>query len=99
MIVNDVRPKVMETTRHQDLILNMDQTPVPFMYNARKTLEIVGRCTVHIVRKSTCDTMRATFAMTVNASGMLVLKPVIILKEFEMAELSNVNIQIMRMIW
>ena len=77
-IVNDVRPKVMETTRHQDFILNMDQTPVPFTYNARKTLEIVGRCTVHI-RKSTCDTKRATFAMTVTASRM-VLKPVIIFK-------------------
>ena len=71
--------KVMETTRHQDFILNMDQTPDPFMYkNARKMLEIVGRCTLQI-RKCTCDTKRATFAMTVAASGK-VLKPVIICK-------------------
>ena len=69
-IVNVVHPKVMETTKHHDYILsmNMDQTPVPFMYNARKTLEIVGRCTVHI-RKSTYNTKRATFAMTGTASG------------------------------
>ncbi len=73
-----VRPKVLEPTRHHDYILNMDQTPVPFTYNARKTLEIAGRRTVHIW-KSTGDTKRATFAMTVTASGK-VLKPVIIFK-------------------
>ena len=56
----------------------MDQNPVPFTYNARKTLEIVGRCTIHIL-KSTGDTKRATFAMSVTASGK-VLKPVIIFK-------------------
>ena len=64
--------------RHQDFILNMDQTPVPFTYNSRKTLEIVGKRTVH-VRKSTNDTKRATFAMTVTASGKI-LKPLIIFK-------------------
>ena len=56
----------------------MDQTPVPFTYNSRKTLEVVGRRTVH-VRKSTNDTKRATFAMTVTASGKI-LKPLIIFK-------------------
>ena len=76
LIVSVVRPKVSKPTRHQDYILNMDQTPVPFTYNARKTLEIVGRCAVHI-RIATGDTKRATFAMTVTASGK-VLKPVII---------------------
>ena len=56
----------------------MDQTPVPFTYNSKKTLEIVGRRSVH-VRKSTNDTKRATFAMTVTASGT-VLKPLLIFK-------------------
>ncbi|KAI2490885.1 hypothetical protein MHU86_23681 [Fragilaria crotonensis] len=66
-IVNVMRPKVSEPTRHQDYILYMDQTPVPFTYNyARKTLDIVGHCTVY-VQKSTGDTKRATFAMTVTA--------------------------------
>ena len=97
VIMNVVCPKVMET-RHQDFILNMDQTPVPFTYNARKMLEIVGRCTVHI-RESTRDTKRATlFAMTVAASGKVLKPAVIFLKGFEMAELSNVNFQIIRMI-
>ena len=77
-IVNVVRPKVSEPTRHQDYVINMDQTPVPFTYNARKTIEIVGRRTVHI-RKSTCDTKPATLTMTVTASGK-VLKPVVIFK-------------------
>jgi hypothetical protein len=53
----------------------MDQTPIPFTYNSRKTLEVVGRRTVH-VRKSTNDTKRATFDMTVTASGQM-LKPLI----------------------
>ena len=76
--VESVRGKLTELCRHQDFIINMDQTPVPFTYNAKKTLEVVGRRTVH-VRKSTGDTKRATFAMTVTASGK-VLKPLLIFK-------------------
>jgi hypothetical protein len=78
-MINVARPKVMaQPGRHQDFIINMDQTPIPFTYNSRKTLEIVGRRTVH-VRKSTNDTKRATFAMTVTASGKL-LKPLLVFK-------------------
>ncbi len=67
-IVRVIHPKVLEPTSHHNNIMNMDQTPVPFTYNARKILEIVGRCTVHI-RKSAGNTTRTTIAMTVNASG------------------------------
>ena len=56
----------------------MDQTPVPFTYNARKMLELIGCQTVH-VQKSINDTKRATFAMTVTASGK-VLTPLIVFK-------------------
>ncbi len=39
---NIARPKVsQEGGRHKDFILNMDQTSIPFTYNARKTLELV----------------------------------------------------------
>ena len=72
------RPKLMEPTRHQDYLINMDQTPVPFTFNSRKTLEIFGTKTIN-VRKSTNDTKRATFAMTVTASGK-VLKPLLVFK-------------------
>ena len=41
------RPKMLEPSRHQDYVLNMDQTPVPFTYDPKSTLELVGRRTVH----------------------------------------------------
>ena len=62
------RPKMLEPCCHQDYVLNMDQTPVPFSYDPKSTLELIGRRTVH-VRKSTSDTKRATLALTVTASG------------------------------
>ncbi|KAI2509922.1 Pogo transposable element with KRAB domain [Fragilaria crotonensis] len=78
-MISVARPKVADQpSRHQDYILNMDQTPIPFTYNNNKTLEVVGRRTVHI-RKSTNDTKRATFAMTVTASGKI-LKPLLVFK-------------------
>ena len=48
-ITNVARPKVADQPgQQQDYTLNMDQTPIPFTYNSRKTLEIVGRRTVHV---------------------------------------------------
>ena len=58
-IVHVVLPKVLTTTTHQDFVLNMDQTPVPFTYNARKMLEIVGRHTVHTIRHAWTPALRA----------------------------------------
>ena len=72
------RPKVNQPQRHPDFIINMDQTPFPFTYNSKSTLERAGRRTVQI-RKSTNDTKRATFAMTTTASG-LILKPLLVFK-------------------
>ena len=78
-MINVACPKVMaQPGLHPDFIINMDQTPIPFTYNSRKTLEIVGHRNVH-VRKSTNDTKRATFAMTVTASDKL-LKPLLAFK-------------------
>ena len=76
--MQNIRPKLLQPDRHQDFIINMDQTPVPFTYNSKHTLELVGCQTVH-VRKSTSDTKRATFAMTVTASGKM-LQPLLIFK-------------------
>ena len=56
----------------------MDQTPIPFTYNAKYTLDIVGVQTVHI-HKSTSDTKYATCALTVTASGKM-LTPMLIFK-------------------
>jgi hypothetical protein len=76
--IENIRPKLTQPCRHLDFIINMDQTPVPFTYNSKKTLSVVGRKTVHR-RKSTNDMKRATFAMTVTASGK-VLTPLLVFK-------------------
>ena len=56
----------------------MDQTPIPYTFNSKRTLEMVGKKTVHI-RKSTNDTKRATLALTVTASGKMI-RPMLIFK-------------------
>ena len=56
----------------------MDQTPIPFTFNSKSTLEVVGARTVH-VRKSTNDTKWATAAITITVSGKM-LPPLFIFK-------------------
>ena len=65
------REKLQMSCRDEDYIINMDQTPVPFSYDPKKTIEVVGRRTIHI-RKSTCDMKCATCALTVTASGKMI---------------------------
>ena len=71
-------PKLTGPEQHQDYIINMDQTPVPFTYNAKSTLDVVGVRIIHIC-KLTSDTKCATCALMVTASGKL-LTPMIIFK-------------------
>ena len=70
-IENVERPKVSEASRHEDYILNMVQTPIPFTCNSRKTLDMTAGKRTNQNRKSTGDTKRATFAMTVTSSGKI----------------------------
>ena len=35
-------PKLTGPERHQDYIINIEQTPIPFTYNAKSTLDVVG---------------------------------------------------------
>ena len=60
-----MRDKVAD--KDQALIINMDQTPIPFSFHATKTLEKKGMKTIHIC-SSTSDTKRVTLAATVDAS-------------------------------
>lgn len=76
--MNVVRPLVSHSNLHQDYNINMDQTPVWFSFNAKRTLDLIRKRTIH-VRKSTNDTKRATFAMTVTASGRI-LTPYMVFK-------------------
>ena len=70
------RPKMLEPCRHQDYVLNMDQIPVPFSYDPKLTLELIGRRTVH-VRKSTSDTKHVTLALTGTASGKALISLIV----------------------
>ena len=73
-----VRVKLAQPNQHADCIINMDQTPIPFTFNSKRTLEMVGKKTIHI-RKSTNDMKRATLALTVTASGKMI-RPMLIFK-------------------
>ncbi len=56
--------------RDLHFIINMDQTPVYFLMNAKPTYEVIGRKTVHI-RTSRNDTKRVTVVVTITADGTL----------------------------
>ena len=62
--MESVCPMVVGIHRDQDFIINMSQSPIPFTFDRQRTLEVAGVCTV-CIRKSTCDTKRATLAITI----------------------------------
>ena len=51
-------------------IVNMDQMPIYFTMNAKKTLELISTKTIHI-RTSTNDTKRVTVGVTIMADSTL----------------------------
>jgi len=63
---------------HRDMryIINMDQTPVYFAMNAKRTIDVVGVKTVHM-RTSTHDTKRATVAVSITGAGSVLPSMVI----------------------
>ena len=61
-------PKLQLQCQSKSFILNLDQTPIPFTFNSKSTLEVVRARTVH-VHKSTNDTKWVTAAITITASG------------------------------
>ena len=73
-----VRKLVVGPHRDPRFIMNMDQTPVYFSMNGKRTLNIAGARTIHI-RTSTNDTKRATVAVTICADGT-VLPSVVVFK-------------------
>ena len=77
----DVMRQLVNRPHHdQHFILNMDQTPVFFSMNSKRTLEVVGVKTIHI-RMLTNDTKRTTVAVTITA-----------LRESQMAALQKKNL-------
>jgi hypothetical protein len=73
-----IRALLFSLHHDQCFILNMDQTPVYFLMSTKRTLEVVGKRTIHI-RTSMNDTRWATVAVTVAGDGM-VLPSMIIFK-------------------
>ncbi len=65
-----VRIIVSGGNRDRLFIINMDQTPVFFSMSSKRTLEVIGKKTIHI-RTSTNDTKRVAVAGTVTADGTL----------------------------
>ncbi len=61
---------VTGSNRDRRFILNMDQTPVYFAMSAKRTLELIGKKTIHI-RTTVYNTKRATIAVMTAADGML----------------------------
>jgi hypothetical protein len=60
-----------------DAVANMDQTPIPFAFNANKTLDWKGNRTVHLLAPGDKD--RATLNATITMGGRT-LKPMVIFK-------------------
>ena len=71
-----MRRMVTGSNRDRRFILNMDQTPVYFAMSAKRTLELIGKKTIHI-RTTADDTKRATIAVTIAADGTLLPSMVI----------------------
>jgi hypothetical protein len=63
-----MRERISRGFYHPDYIINMDQTPITFASPSNYTLEISGQRTI-TVRTTNCDSLRATAAVTVTASG------------------------------
>ena len=66
-----IRPCVIGNNRDPRFILNMDQTPVYFLMNAKCTLELIGKKTIH--------TKRETVVVTIAGDGT-VLPSVVVFK-------------------
>ena len=65
-----IRRIVAGSNRDRRFIFNMDQTLVYFAMSAKRTLELIGKKTIHTC--TTADnTKRATIAVTIAADGTL----------------------------
>jgi hypothetical protein len=61
-------PRVNDSCRHQDFIMNMDQTPVYQAMEEGRTIDVVGARSVNL-RTSANDSQCVTVAVTITASG------------------------------
>ena len=74
-------PRANDPSRHQDYVLNMDQTPVYHAMDQDVTIDFVGARTVNM-RSAANDGQRVTVAVTVAASERRVSSMVVFKGEF-----------------
>jgi hypothetical protein len=67
---------VSGSNRDRRFIINMDQMPVYFTMNAKKTLKVISKKTIHI-RTSTNNTKQVTIVVTITAEGTLLLSTLV----------------------
>ena len=61
-------PRANDPSRHQDFVMNMDQTPVYHSMEGDKTIDAVGAKTINL-RTAANDGQRISVAVTLTASG------------------------------
>jgi hypothetical protein len=71
-----IHPLLFGRHHNWHFILNMDQTLAYFSMSMKKTLELVGRKTIHI-RTSANNTRQVTVAVTITGDGTLLLLMII----------------------
>jgi membrane-bound inhibitor of C-type lysozyme len=74
-------PRANDPSRHQDFVLNMDQTPVYHAMDQDVTIDFVGARTINM-RSTANDGQRVTVAVTIAASGRRVPSMVVFKGEF-----------------
>ncbi len=71
-------PRVNDSCRHQDFILNMDQNPVYQAMDEGRTIDVVGTRTVNLCTSAN-DSQHITVTVTITVSGKQ-LKSMIVFK-------------------
>ncbi len=65
-----IRYHVVGISHDRNFIINMDQTPVYLLMNAKRILKVIGTKTIHICT-STNNTRQVMDAVTITADGMV----------------------------
>ena len=74
-------PRANDPSRHQDYVLNMDQTPAYMAMDPRDTIDFVGARTINL-RSAANESQRVTVAVTIAASGRRIPSMVVFKGEF-----------------
>jgi len=74
-------PRANDPSRHQDYVLNMDQTPAYMAMDQDVTIDFVGARTVNM-RSAANNSQRVTVAVTIAASGRRIPSMVVFKGEF-----------------